>query len=76
MELVRVVVVDVAVARGGDGVDGALALLEAGRGDFGCVCDLLLVRGFFFNKEDRAAVLFSLKGGFAGSAIAGVGLLS
>jgi hypothetical protein len=35
---VGVVVVDVAVARSGHGVDGALALLEAGRRHFGSVC--------------------------------------
>jgi hypothetical protein len=33
--LLRVVGIDVAIARAGDGVDGALALLEAGGGDFG-----------------------------------------
>jgi len=38
VELDGVVAVDVAVAGAGDGVDGTLALLEAGGGNFGCVC--------------------------------------
>lgn len=37
VELGVVVAVDVAVARAGHGIDGALALLEAGGGDFGGV---------------------------------------
>jgi hypothetical protein len=68
---VRVVVVDMAVARGGHGVDGALALLEARRGHFGCV--YVSKQLWVSNGQKFGRCIFSPNGGLQGCSVAGVG---